>query len=259
MSFCVSTKILSISRNAARRRAGLAPLHLMSRKATGRRGATIMFDRTAILAKFPQTEFWMTDHPNIADLGGADLRGALLRDADLSDADLSDAYLRGADLGGADLGGADLSDADLSDAYLRGAYLGGALLRDALLRGAYLRGAYLGGAILRGADLRNADLRGALLRDALLRGATLNIASHDLVAEILRQSAGSQIKKLMIAGLVLVDRNQCWPDFADGITDTDDRSFIIAAFRPYPQLIEKLSEYWTIPVPVGEEGEDENN
>jgi hypothetical protein len=103
------------------------------------------------------------------------------------------ACLRGANLGGANLGGADLGDADLG-----GADLGGADLRGADLRDADLRGADLGGADLGGADLRGADL---------------NWQSHDLLSEILRQAAGDDPTKRAVAGLILVSRDWCWPQF----------------------------------------------
>ena len=102
---------------------------------------------------------------------------------------------------------------------LRGAYLSDAYLRGAYLRGAYLSNAYLSGADLRGADLSNADLRGAYLSNAYLRGADLRGARlewscHDLIAEILRRAAGVDIDKLKIAGLILIQRDWCWADFA---------------------------------------------
>jgi uncharacterized protein YjbI with pentapeptide repeats len=120
------------------------------------------------------------------------------------------ADLEGADLEGANLRGADLQGADLRGADLRGAYLGGADLEGADLQGAYLRGADLRGADLRGADLRGADLQGAYLQGADLRGANVNWQSHDILAEILRQDAGADIKRRSFAGLVLISRDWCW-------------------------------------------------
>ena len=140
------------------------------------------------------------------------VKGAYLRGAYLRDAYLRDAYLVGADLSGADLRGAFLSGADL-----RGAFLEGADLYSADLYGAGLRD-----ADLRGADLRGAGLRGADLRDADLRGAKVNWQSHDLLAEILRCAAQSEIaydpaglyaEKIKAAGLILVQRNWCWDEF----------------------------------------------
>src|SRR5690606_22816775 len=113
----------------------------------------------------------------------------------------------------AKLGGAYLAGANLRGAYLRGAYL-----RDAYLAGADLRCANLAGADLRGADLRyakltGADLRGANLRGAHLGGGKIAWQSHDLIAEILRRAAGDDVAKLKVAGLILVSRDKCWPDF----------------------------------------------
>jgi hypothetical protein len=98
-------------------------------------------------------------------------------------------------------------------ANLRGANLCGADLHGANLRGANLREADLHGANLRGANLREADLHGANLRGADLRGAKINWASHDLLAEILRQAAGDNIDQRKMAGLVRVSRDWCWGQF----------------------------------------------
>jgi uncharacterized protein YjbI with pentapeptide repeats len=130
---------------------------------------------------------------NGADLHGEDLRGAYLRGA----------YLRGANLRGADLSGAYLSGANLSGAYLRGANLSGA----------YLRGANLSGADLSGANLSGADLSDANLSGAKLSGAMLNWNSHDLIGEILRRAAGTDVRRRMVAGLVLASRDWCWKRF----------------------------------------------
>jgi hypothetical protein len=91
----------------------------------------------------------------------------------------------------------------------------GANLRDADLRGADLRGANLKHADLLDADLQYADLRGADLRDADLRGADLrdarlNWQSHNLISEILLQSAGENPHRRMLAGWILVSRDKCW-------------------------------------------------
>lgn len=96
----------------------------------------------------------------------------------------------------------------LQRANLRGADLSEAYLSEAYLRGANLRGANLRGANLRGADLWEADLRGANLR-----GAKLNWQSHNLLSEILRQEAKENIKKRIIAGLILISTDYCWNDF----------------------------------------------
>jgi uncharacterized protein YjbI with pentapeptide repeats len=125
----------------------------------------------------------------------------------------SGAYLSSADLGGANLGGAYLAGAYLSGANLGGAYLSGADLGGANLAGADLGGANLAGADLGGADLRGAYLSGAYLAGADLGGADLNWQSHDLIAELLFRSAGQDIDKRKVAGLVLISKDWCWDKF----------------------------------------------
>ena len=133
--------------------------------------------------------------------------------SDLERAKAGEKNLEGAYLEGADLRRANLKEADLCRADLRGANLWGADLREA-----YLKEADLGGADLRGADLRGADLWGASLRGADLEGACFNRAhinwqSHDLIAEILRQAAGSNISRRGVAGIILLSPELCWKDF----------------------------------------------
>ena len=86
-------------------------------------------------------------------------------------------------------------------------------LRGANLTGASLNWASLNGANLYRASLNGADLTGASLNGASLNGASLNWSSHDLIAEILRQAAGTDPDKRMLAGLLLVSRDWCWEDF----------------------------------------------
>jgi hypothetical protein len=114
---------------------------------------------------------------------------------------------------GANLYGADLSGADLSDAYLRGANL----------YGAYLRGAYLRGADLSGADLSGADLS----------GAKVNWQSHAIISEILRQAAGDDVQKRMVAGLILISTDWCWDKFLS--IESDLRDWSITTLQEYVQ------------------------
>ena len=138
------------------------------------------------------------------DLRRADLRGALLGSADLEGANLEGALLGSAYLGGR----ANLRRTDLEGADLAGANLERANLRFACLNGARLREAKFGGADLYGAVLERADLAGAYLEGAY------NIAmSHDMVAEVIRQGAGGDIRIESFAGLLLVHREWCWCDF----------------------------------------------
>jgi hypothetical protein len=163
-----------------------------------------------------------------ADLFGADLFGANLRRANLSDANLSRANLSRADLFGADLFGADLFGADLFGADLFGADLSGANLSGANLSGANLRRANLSGANLSGANLRRANLSGAGLR-----GAMFNWQSHDLSAEVLRQAAGDDVQRRMLAGLILVSRNWCWNVFLAAPIDPALREWGLSVLRGY--------------------------
>ena len=151
--------------------------------------------------------------PQLAKLCNANLHGADLDRADLGGADLHGADLYGANLANTNLERANLCDADLSYADLHGADLYGANLDGANLCGADLANAYLGQADLHGADLRYAVLTGACLLGANLANATLNWASHDLIAEILRQAADNDVEKLQVAGLILIARDWCWRDF----------------------------------------------
>jgi hypothetical protein len=81
------------------------------------------------------------------------------------------------------------------------------------LRDADLRRANLRRADLRHANLRRADLRGADLWGADLWGADLRWSSHNIISEILRQSAGDSRLKREIAGLISVSADWCWHDF----------------------------------------------
>ena len=87
-------------------------------------------------------------------------------------------------------------------------------LVNAVDSGADLSGADLSGAYLSGADLSDADLSDADLRDADLSGAKISWSSHWMIAELLRRVAGDDIAKLKVAGLVSIQREWCWDDFA---------------------------------------------
>jgi hypothetical protein len=149
---------------------------------------------------------------------------------------------RGADLQGANLRGANLQGADLWSANLQGANLQGANLRSADLRSANLRGANLQGANLRGADLQGADLWGANLQGADLRLADLPTASHDAISEILRAAASNDVKKRMIAGLVIVSRDWCWGDFSKKL-DKEDFLWALGVLSAWKCFSEKIAQY----------------
>ena len=106
---------------------------------------------------------------------------------------------------GDSLRGANLMDLDLRCADLRRADL-----RDADLRVSTLECADLYAADLLGADLRGTNLCGTNLRGVSLRGATLNWNSHTLIAELLRQWAGEDVQRRMLAGLVAVSTDWGW-------------------------------------------------
>ena len=63
------------------------------------------------------------------------------------------------------------------------------------------------------ANLRYANLSSANLSYADLRSAKISWSSHDLISEILKRSAGDDIAKLKVAGLILVCREKCWSEF----------------------------------------------
>ena len=86
-------------------------------------------------------------------------------------------------------------------------------------------------ADLRDADLRGADLRDADLRDADLHHAKINWNSHNLIAEILRQSAREDIEKLQIPGLIILLKDRCWDYFLK--LDHPQKSWAIQVLKEY--------------------------
>jgi hypothetical protein len=151
-------------------------------------GGTIFESSTADTVAGAIKEMGAKPNLRYANLSCANLRCANLRCAIVSDANLSYAYLRYADLSYAYLRYANLYDADLSCANLSCADLSCA-------------------------NLSYANLSDANLSDANLSDALLSWQSHDCIAEILRQSAGGDTQKRMVAGLVLVSRDWCWDKF----------------------------------------------
>ena len=81
------------------------------------------------------------------------------------------------------------------------------------LSGVDLRGADLHFANLRGVNLHFVNLHGANLYGANLRGIIVNWQSHDLIAEILLQTAGDDIEKLKVAWFILISHKLCWGEF----------------------------------------------
>ena len=105
---------------------------------------------------------------------------------------------------------------------LAGIDLSGMYLSDARLNGADLSNANLSNTVLTGSDLSLAVLHDVSLWDTILDGARLNGADlnsvtdikdqREVIAEILRQAAGEDVKKLSIAGLILVT-DKCWNEW----------------------------------------------
>ena len=73
------------------------------------------------------------------------------------------------------------------------------------------------------------DLRGAYLGGA---GETvIDWTSHDLVAELLRRSAGDDVQKSMVAGLILISLDWCWTEFL--AIETPLRAWALDTLRPW--------------------------
>jgi hypothetical protein len=52
-----------------------------------------------------------------------------------------------------------------------------------------------------------------------------------LIAEILRREAGGEIEKLMIAGLVLIQRTWCWEQFL--AIEHKEKQWVLDVLRKY--------------------------
>lgn len=110
-----------------------------------------------------------------------------------------------ADLKGSDLHGRSFACSDFRDA----------ILKEADLRGADFRFTDLTRADLSDCDLRDCFLEGANLRRAVLGGARIAWDQPELVAEILFQAAGRDLKKVKVASLVAAGRRRdwCWRNY----------------------------------------------
>ena len=126
---------------------------------------------------------------------------------------------------------ANLRNADLSSANLRGASLSCANLSNANLSGANLRSANLSYAKLCYTNLSSANLV----------GVKVNWQSHELIAEMLLQGAGSVVNFRKIAGLVLVSKDWCWDKFARCLTQ-DERTWAKSVLGSYIQESDDLPE-----------------
>ena len=103
-------------------------------------------------------------------------------------------------------------------------------------------------ANLYGANLYRANLDGANLYGANLDGAKLNWQSHALIAEILRRNAGDDVKKRMVAGMILISRDWCWDDFLSLKIDRSLRKWALTTLAQHvreddraPEVLQKLA------------------
>jgi len=104
-------------------------------------------------------------------------------------------------------------------------------------------GAYLYGADLRGADLGGADLGGADLYGANLRGKVPPMESHAFWAELLLRAAGNDLHRRMVAGLVAVSTDWCWPrmlKLMSGELAADWNQWAGAVFWQWPEQCREL-------------------
>jgi uncharacterized protein YjbI with pentapeptide repeats len=94
---------------------------------------------------------------------------------------------------------------------------------------ANLDGAMLDNADLTGADLSRASFQGASLKGVKLGGAKLNYNDRDLIAEILRQAAGDDARRLELAELLVSRRDWDWSQFR--LMNHAETEWAIAAVR----------------------------
>lgn len=145
--------------------------------------------------------------------------------------------LRWANLEGAKLLGLNLQGADLRDSWLM----------DANFHGSNLCGADFERARMRFANLSNTDLRAAYfhktdLFDTYFKGAQLNWTSHELLSELLRQSAGNNVKRLMVAGLPLVTREWCWKEYLKVEIDPEIKKWVKETLSKWSRGPEEIYE-----------------
>jgi Pentapeptide repeats (8 copies) len=90
------------------------------------------------------------------------------------------------------------------------------------------------------ADLSGADLSGADLFGADLSRATLYFQAHALLAEVLRQAAGQDVGRRMVAGLVAVSPDWCWEKFL--ALDHPEKTWALGVLRGYLRPGQTLPE-----------------
>ncbi|MFX0183344.1 MAG: pentapeptide repeat-containing protein [Candidatus Hodarchaeota archaeon] len=113
-------------------------------------------------------------------------------------------------------------------------------LRCANLEHANLENASLRHANLRCANLRHANLENASLKSANLENASLNWDSHQLLSQIILNHAGNNIKKRMIAGLIMVSLDLCWNDFLE--LNIPYKSWAIQVLKTYVKESDDVPE-----------------
>ncbi len=185
----------------------------------------------------PSNEPYRFDH---SDMGCALLRGVQLPGATFLGTNLNDARLSGALLCDADFRHASAVQADFA----------GADLEDADFYGANLQGANFRGTNLLSASFYSADLQGARFD-----GAAIPESSHEVIAEVLRQSAttfdssssSEATEKLKAAALIHYRTDWCWADFTYAIGSPLLVEWIYGTLIPFagrnPQLALKLDYY----------------
>lgn len=52
-----------------------------------------------------------------------------------------------------------------------------------------------------------------------------------MIAEVLRQSSNGEVSKLKVAGLILICRERCWPDFI--AMDDFEKEWAVATLRGF--------------------------
>jgi len=86
------------------------------------------------------------------------------------------------------------------------------------------------------AYLSGADLSGADLSRANLSRATLNWTSHSLLSGILLRSAGDDVKKRMVVGLVVISTDWCWEKFLSVEIDPKLRDWALDTLAAHDNL-----------------------
>ena len=135
----------------------------------------------------------------------ADFTNKDFRCRDFSSTNFHRAIFVRTNLAGATMSCSNFYEADFTDASLERAYLSCADFHGSNFTCAVLDGANLANADFSGCDLTDASFVNTYLPTCKIEGARLNWKSHDLVAEVLRRAAMSDVSK-SIAGLFVMCR-----------------------------------------------------